>query len=141
MSAEAIKTLEAEIESTEAAQAPIREQIAELEAQLHSGDATVARNRAAIDLLNGDAPIPNGRTARKAAPRRPITTGTADVVSRDRIVDYLGANGKSKAGDIAAGIGHTGGQTLTKVLGEMVEEGVIIKEGVKRGTTYVLKAG
>lgn len=142
MSEAAITALETEIAETEQAQEPAREQIATLQAQLTAGDETIARNRAAIALLRGETPLTPaaGGSRRPTRPRAASTSASPSLVSRDRVIDFLGANGRSKAQDITAALG-IGGPALTKELGAMAEEGLIVKEGERRGTTYTLKVG
>lgn len=139
----AVEALEDEIASIENRQGPTREKIAALQAELADDDAIVTRNRAAISLLKGEMPLlPSGRAAYRTRASRAATTSTGSTadVSRDRVVDFLGANGESTALSIGEGIGISG-PPLTKALKAMVEDGALTKTGEKRGTKYALKVG
>src|SRR4051812_1943890 len=84
----AIKALEDEIASIEKAQQPTREKIRELENELVEGQAIIARNRAAFDVLNGNVAVASGAPRRG---RRASSNGSA-TINDDRVVDFIAGN-------------------------------------------------
>jgi uncharacterized coiled-coil protein SlyX len=135
----AIKALEDEIAAVEKAQQPTRDQIAELEAQLVEGQQIIARNRAAIDVLNGNVSIASGAPRTRA--RRSSGTGlTVSQIDENAIVTFVGAHQRVGASQIGQHVGASG-NALSLKLRAMVESGVLTKQGERRATKYSLKVG
>lgn len=132
----AIRAMEDEIAAIEKQQEPTRKQIAELEAQLVEGQQIIARNRAAIDVLNGNVAL--GTTATPTRRRRSSSGGvTASQIDERRIIDTVAANGWTKANVIAEAVGVSG-NPLSLKLRAMVEDGKLKRRGERRATEYAL---
>lgn len=131
----AIKALEDEIAAVEKAQQPTRNQLAELEAQLVEGQQIIARNRAAIDVLNGNVSVASGPPRRRSSGAR-----TASQIDENAIVTFIGAHQPVGASQIGQHVGASG-NPLSMKLKSMVESGVLTKQGERRATKYSLKVG
>ena len=135
----AIKALEDEIAAVEKVQEPTRDQIAALEAQLVEGQQIIARNRAAIDVLNGNVSVASGAARTRA--RRSSGGGlTASQIDDRAIVTFVGAHQPVGAMQIGQEVGASG-NPLSLKLKSMVENGVLTKQGERRATKYSLKVG
>jgi ATP-dependent DNA helicase RecG len=58
--------------------------------------------------------------------------------TREEIIEFVKANGKVSSGDYAAKFGGVT-KTASRHLNELVDEGILDREGEKRGTRYFLK--
>lgn len=133
----AIKALDDEIAAVEKAQQPTRDKISALEAELVEGQQIIARNRAAIDVLNGNVSLasgaPRARRGRGAGP-------TASQIDQNAVVTFVGAHQPVGASQIGAHVGASG-NPLSMKLKSLVDNGVLTKQGERRATKYSLKVG
>lgn len=137
-----VALLERQAKEIEARIQPARDAIAE-------DEKTLARLRAAIDVLKGNVALTarasTAESFRQAPSRRRSSRGaTASTISEERIIDYVGANQPATSGRPmreALGLDDSASQALTLKLGQMVADGKLAKTGERRATRYSLRTG
>lgn len=131
----AIKALEDEIAAVEKSQEPTRKQIAELQGQLIEGQDIIARNRAALDILNGRTRV--GSTTPSRATRGPRAPQASEGERAAAVMAALAQNASDGLnGTELAEIMGVSPATARKALDGMIEAGTIKRTGEKRGTKY-----
>ncbi len=131
----AIVALEQEIAAIEKAQEPTQQKIRELQAQLIEGANIIARNRAAIDILNGKTPVSSQAPSRA---RRGARAPQASSEEREHAITAALAQNASdglNGTELAEAMGVSPA-TARKTLDGMVTAGTIKKTGERRGTKY-----
>jgi hypothetical protein len=139
----AIKALEDEIAAVEKAQQPTHDAIAKIEAdaraavakrqaELREGEAVIARNRAAIDVLNGNVTVASpGRRSGRRTPSGP----TASQIDESAILRFVKSNGPVGASEIGRHVGASGNPLSTK-LKRMSDDGKLTYRGERRQRVY-----
>jgi len=139
MATDAVGLLEEQAKEIEARIQPAKEAIAQ-------DEQTLARIRAAIDVLQGNVAIAPGASTsdafRQATARRRSSSGgpTASEIDTGAIVTFVEANQPVGAGEIGKAVGASG-NALSVKLKNMVEDGILSKQGERRATRYSLKVG